>query len=734
MFRFGPFELDPAEQELRRRGLRLRIPASRMRLLVLLIGRRGQLVSREEIAACLWSDEQAVDVITGINTAINQLRAHLGDDPAAPRYIETIIGSGYRFIAKVTEVDLPVETVADAAREVEEQPTAHAEVEPGSLPIADAAPAAAIAPPEKPEHWLRRKSTLAAVAILLVASPFLILQLKRGSSRQTNSPGELELTRITTTGDIQSADISPDGNYVAFVRQMSGQQTLWLKQLATERVLQLASLGSLVCPGLEFSPDGAYVYFVRKEPLASSGELDRVPFLGGASIKVMDGFSGAPAISPDGRRIAFVRSTLVTHGEDSIVIASIDGSGERTLATYKPPGIHLNRVTWTPDGRFLAFPLKSDVMIIPAGGGTARAIAGGHMSSIDDVWRLPPQNHLIVVGQVAQRMRSQIFEISIEDGKTSAVSHDLSNYDEVRASADGSKLLAVQNLKLSNIEVASRKDSANESGIQALNAQNQNDEGVDGIGWTPDGKLVYPADLEKVSEMMESDAGGPSRPGRVLMRVENERFANPAISPRGDFIAVTRWFEKDQARIWRMDMDGRDQKPLTDGTQDSRPTITPDGAWVVYSSVRGDKSVLMKVPSQGGQALALTDYDSDFPAISPDGKWIACTYIAHPDEPPSLAIVAIGGGSPAKIFKLPETAGPPFSWLPDGHAVSFVNEVDGAGNLWQQPITGGPATPITAFASGRIFNFQWSRDGRLALSRGNETTDAVLITNFTTAR
>jgi Tol biopolymer transport system component len=129
---------------------------------------------------------------------------------------------------------------------------------------------------------------------------------------------DLQLARVTESGDVEVADISPDGKYVAYVRQIAGERTLWLKQLSTERLLKLAAIGSLKRPGLTFSPDGGYVYFVRKKPLEPSGELDRMAFPGGNPAKVLDGISGAPAISPDGLEIAFIRSTLDTHGEDSI--------------------------------------------------------------------------------------------------------------------------------------------------------------------------------------------------------------------------------------------------------------------------------------------------------------------------------------------------------------------------------------------------------------------------------
>jgi len=96
----------------------------------------------------------------------------------------------------------------------------------------------------------------------------------------------------------------------------------------------------------------------------------------------------------------------------------------------------------------------------------------------------------------------------------------------------------------------------------------------------------------------------------------------------------------------------------------------------------------------------------------------------------SLAIVPFAGGQPAKVLPLPVTAGGPHPWTPDGRGICFVNSVNGVGNVWEQPVAGGPPKPVTHFTSDKIFWFDWSHDGRLAVSRGTEATDAVLIKNF----
>ncbi len=98
---FGPFELDPDAEQLRRRGVALRLQPKQFVLLLLLAQRAGEVVSRQEIQQRVWGDDTFVDFDRGINFCINQVRAALGDDADRPRFIETIPRRGYRFIAKI---------------------------------------------------------------------------------------------------------------------------------------------------------------------------------------------------------------------------------------------------------------------------------------------------------------------------------------------------------------------------------------------------------------------------------------------------------------------------------------------------------------------------------------------------------------------------------------------------------------------------------------------------------
>src|SRR6516225_11828371 len=101
VFHFGDFTLDQLRYRLRRGERVLRLERKPMELLFLLLEKRGELVTREELADRLWGTTVFVDIDQGINTAVRKVRIALRDDPDKPRFIETVAGKGYRFAAPV---------------------------------------------------------------------------------------------------------------------------------------------------------------------------------------------------------------------------------------------------------------------------------------------------------------------------------------------------------------------------------------------------------------------------------------------------------------------------------------------------------------------------------------------------------------------------------------------------------------------------------------------------------
>jgi len=129
---------------------------------------------------------------------------------------------------------------------------------------------------------------------------------------------------------------------------------------------------------------------------------------------------------------------------------------------------------------------------------------------------------------------------------------------------------------------------------------------------------------------------------------------------------------------------------------------------------------------------------SQAPAISSDGKLIACYYLDERSVSTKIALIPFEGGEPLKLFDLlqPFVAGLyPVRWTHDGSALTYIVNRGGISNIWIQPLDGNPPRQLTDFKSDRIFSFDWWPDRNwLALSRGPEQRDVVLMTDFKWAR
>ena len=104
-YRFGSFEADAGSGELRRQGIRIKLSAQPFQVLLLLLARPGQLLTREEICRELWPEGTFVDSVHGVNSAINRIREALGDKAGNSRFVETLARRGYRFVAPVERIE-----------------------------------------------------------------------------------------------------------------------------------------------------------------------------------------------------------------------------------------------------------------------------------------------------------------------------------------------------------------------------------------------------------------------------------------------------------------------------------------------------------------------------------------------------------------------------------------------------------------------------------------------------
>jgi cholera toxin transcriptional activator len=155
LFRFGVFEADTASGELRKSGVRLRLQDQPFQVLVVLLERAGDVVTREELRQKLWPADTFVDFDHSLNTIINKLREVLGDSASSPRFIETLAKRGYRFLPSV---------------ETPERVTIEATISPSEAPrpIAGSSPTTSL---------LTRSDDLPAVPHGYVRVLFLLIQI-----------------------------------------------------------------------------------------------------------------------------------------------------------------------------------------------------------------------------------------------------------------------------------------------------------------------------------------------------------------------------------------------------------------------------------------------------------------------------------------------------------------------------------------------------------------------------
>ena len=194
-------------------------------------------------------------------------------------------------------------------------------------------------------------------------------------------------------------------------------------------------------------------------------------------------------------------------------------------------------------------------------------------------------------------------------------------------------------------------------------------------------------------------------------------------------------FESDrlgQYNLWKADLaTGRFDRLTNWSHVDEFPSCTPDSRAAIFQSQSGGQTYLWRVNFDGSGPVQISNFEALGPAISPDGKWIACI---TEEQYPKLMVLNAGTGALAKTFAFPSEGrlqNKFLHWSPDGLNVLYSWRESGISNLRMQALAGGPPRQVTNFQSGLVWNFDFSRDGqRVALARGADTTDVVLIRNF----
>jgi len=551
------------------------------------------------------------------------------------------------------------------------------------------------------------------------------------SASEKSSSSAMKLQPLTASGNIWEAAISPDGKFLAYTQSVNGRAALWTKQIATNSNVQIVEPTSLDYFALCFSPDGTYVYYGLYEQ--SYGVIYRVPTFGGTPVKMVADAVGQISFSPDGRQFAFVRFSL-NDAESSLMVVNADGTNERKVASragheYFAAG----SVAWSPDGKLIACSSGDDrlehpyiVSTVDVAAGTLREIGTQRFDSLNNfVWLTDQSGLVVVASEKASNVPRQIWKVSYPAGEVHPVTHDLTGYVYLSLTADSKSLVAIQRETFGSIWYSPNGEIDK---LQQISKAKH--EGTWGMTLTPDGRVVYVSNVSGATEIWIMNADGS---GSKQLTNDGISKYTPAVTLDGRYIVFGS--EKGGPHVWRVNIDGSQPMQLTTGSGEANPRTSPDGNWVVYTTYNTGKQQLWRVSINGGEAQKLTDYSATEPDVSPDGKFIVCYFIdeGSGDKRTRIGIVPFDGGSPVKVFDIPATVDIDASpqWTPDGKGITFIDAVADISNLWLQPIDGGKPKQLTDYKQGYVFRREWTRDGKkLAMVRGSETSDAVLITDF----
>lgn len=580
----------------------------------------------------------------------------------------------------------------------------------------------------------RTVAVIGGIAVLImaaIAAAYRFWPSKASPRFQTT-----RMTRITNSGKVIHATLTPDGKYLLYALSDANKQSIWIRQVSSANDKEIVPAEHVGIFGITVSPDGNDLYYVIKRNL-DAGTLYRIPIFGGTPTKLLERIDTDISFSPDGKQFVFARMNYPEPRESSLVIANRDGTGERVLATRKPPElfvpIFFTAPSWAPDGTLVAAasakvgaPMR--VVGFSVADGTERSLSPDNWSFAGKVQWLSDMSGLVVIGGESPS-NSQIWLVSYPDGSRRPITNDLNHYRAVSVSADADKLTAIQQSGLINVWVAPEGDAKRAVQLPTGNVGSYGSVG-NNISWTPDNKIVVASNESGSVDLWMMDAEGKNR--RQLTSKAGMNVC-PVVSQDGRFIVFVS--SRSGARnIWRMDIDGNNPKRLSNGTSDAQPDLSPDGKWVVYSSLNHGKPTLWKVSSDGGTPVELSSGVGVAPVISPDGKFIAYMFPESTDvfAPPNrIAVIPSNGGDPIKVFEIEAArrVAAFMQWAPDGQSLIYSVPGD-VTNLWRQPLAGGKPKQITEFKDGLMTSFAWTRDGKtLVCTRGISLRDAVLITD-----
>jgi len=728
LYEFGAYRLDAAERVLWRGEEMIALPPKVFDTLWMLVKEEGRVVSKSELMEAIWANTIVEE--SNLSQNIYTLRRALGVDEQGRQFIETVPRRGYRFVVPIRLLDEASNSGANDSRAF-----ASSQVSPLPAPLSPSGPAEMEIRP----RYALRSALFAGLAVVILSSlGFGVYQFvgRRGEKEQIAPIEQVRFQRLTDSGDVLYPTISPGGELLAYVRLEEEQGSVWIKQIATGSGFQTLPPSRKSYRSLAFSPDGQYLFF-REE--ADPGAIYQTATFGGATKKIADNVWSDFSVSPDGRQLAFIRRDAARSAQ-SLILSDIDGGAERELGARQSPLEYGGGApAWSPDGSKLVVAAGAEqrnLLIVDVSTAEERELRIGRWRAIAKALWTPNGRHLIFSARATNEPTSQLWMLAYPDGAVRRLTNDLESYFWISLSSDGRMLVTRQQRIFSHLWLAPDGDVKK---ARQLTFGGRNFDGYNGLAWAPDGRIVFSAFADNVTDLysMNPDAGD-----RVQLTANAGQDNDyPAVSNDGRHIVFTS-NRGGSRQIWRMDVDGRNQKQLTFGGEQkdsaSYAALSPDGREVFFIKRSAGPAEICKISIEGGTPVPVSRLTGaaaeGFLSISPDGKWLAYQHASASQQSREERTLRIGvlptdGAAEPKLFDLPMRR-PITQWSADSTAFDYAAGPFNASSLWRQPTGGGGPQKLRDFPD-RIFNLAWSRDGKnLVVSRGKQQGDALLITNL----
>ena len=570
---------------------------------------------------------------------------------------------------------------------------------------------------------------IALVVLLLVAAAsFGLYSLFFAARRQAFQ--SIRITKVSGTHNAKIGAMSPDGNYLAYVLNTEGNESLWLRHLSSESNVQIIPPQRVAYSALRFSPDGSHIYY--SHTLLASGQasqeydLYRIPVLGGTPQLLVKDVDSNPSFSHDGQHFVFVRANDPEPGKYHLIVANADGGDEKSIFSGPVTNVGID-AAWSPDGKAVAGAIMdqngsilTSLIAIDPETGKQRTISKPPFTFFNKVAWLPDGSGLAVIVQSSENSfnRQQLGLVTYPEGKLRPITADTNDYSTLSVSSDGKTIATVMQQSLRDIYVSSGQ-KADYSDVRQVPSGDP----VPTISWASDGHLL----AEQYPSVRVMNASGEIK-GEIASEKDSA-----AMQPNGcsdGHVVFARGMKKTMGiSIWRGEADGTGLRRITEGKRDMFPMCSPDGKTLFYIDTAA--AAYMKVPIDGGKperVSTLYAANGEGFDIARDGKTAVLGTYDFKTQKPNISLVSLDSGKELRTFDYDPRHRGILRFSPDGKRIVYPIREKGVDNLWVQPLDGGPGRQLTNFTGLKIYWYQWAADGKsLALVRGESPSDLVLI-------